>query len=294
MPEPADTVPATDRFGNASRERFTWSRRYAAGAGGVRGLLITMLGDYVRPARKPVPTSAFIDAMGRLGVEGTACRQALMRAAADGWIVAEREGRYTWWRLTPAFADFLHHGAEKIFGFTSVQTSWDRRWLVVVARAAETNRAGRHLLRTRLRWAGFGALAAGVWISTHAEQVKEAETILREAEVFEESQILLSEFLAGGDLATLVRQAWDLDTMEHEYESFIATYTRQPTADPIARLTQLVHAWRQFALQNPALPKEVLPTGWIGTRAASLFQRQHAKWLADATREWARISSTAR
>src|SRR5689334_2626360 len=273
MPDP-DGAPV-DRFGNASRERFAWSRRYAAGAGGVRGLLITILGDYVRLARKPVPTSAFIDAMSRLGIEATACRQALVRAAADGWVVPEREGRYTWWRLTPAFEEFLRRGAEKIFGFTTVQSSWDRRWLVVVARAAETNRAGRHLLRTRLRWAGFGALAAGVWISSHAEQVKEAEVILREAEVFEESQILLSEFLAGGDLATLVRQAWDLDTMEREYEDFITTYTRQPTADPLARLTQLVHAWRQFALQNPALPKEVLPPGWVGTRAAGLFHRQH-------------------
>ena len=73
----------------------------------MRGLLITILGDYVRTVGKPVPTSAFIDVMTRLGVEGTACRQALIRAAADGWIVAEREGRYTWWRLTPAFADFL-------------------------------------------------------------------------------------------------------------------------------------------------------------------------------------------
>ncbi|MFC6083979.1 hypothetical protein [Sphaerisporangium aureirubrum] len=32
---------------------------------------------------------------------------------------------------------------------------------VVLARVAETNRAGRHLLRTRLRWSGFGNPAPG-------------------------------------------------------------------------------------------------------------------------------------
>jgi phenylacetic acid degradation operon negative regulatory protein len=260
----------------------------------VRGLLITVLGDYVRPARQPAPTSAFIDAMGRLGVEETACRQALIRAAADGWIIAKREGRYTWWQLSPAFEQFLNTGAQRIFGFTATQLDWDRRWLVVVARAAETNRAGRHLLRTRLRWGGFGSLAPGVWITTHTDRFKDAEFVLQEAEVLAESQIFLSEYLAGGDPATLVRQSWDLDDVEREYEAFIEAFTRQPSTDPIVRVTQLVHAWRRLTLLDPALPRELLPSGWIGTRAVKLFQRQHGKWLPDATREWGRITRQAR
>src|SRR6266540_3096452 len=138
-PEPPEPALPTGRFGSASPERFVWSRRYAAGMSGVRGLLITVLGDYVRPARQPAPTSAFIDVMSRLDVEETACRQALIRAAADGWLVTRREGRFTWWQLTPAFEQFLNLGAEKIFGFTATQPDWDRRWLVVVTRAAETN-----------------------------------------------------------------------------------------------------------------------------------------------------------
>lgn len=292
--EPSDPVPPAGPFGNASQERFVWSRRYAAGVGGVRGTLITVLGDYVRPARQPAPTSAFIDVMARLGVEESACRQALIRAAADGWLVTEREGRFTWWRLSPAFEQFLDQGAEKIFGFTATQPDWDRRWLVVVTRAAETNRAGRHLLRTRLRWGGFGSLAPGVWITTHTDRVQLVELLFQEAGVHEDSQIFLSEYLAGGDVATVVRQAWDLDEIEREYEEFLATFTRQPSSDPLVRVTQLVHAWRPLALLDPALPRELLPAEWIGARAAKLFHRQHAKWLPDATREWGRISKQAR
>jgi hypothetical protein len=82
----------------------------AAGVGGVRGQLITVLGDYLLPSGRSAPTSAFIDALGRFGVEEAACRQALIRAAADGWLVAERAGRFTWWRLTPAFEGFLTMG----------------------------------------------------------------------------------------------------------------------------------------------------------------------------------------
>jgi phenylacetic acid degradation operon negative regulatory protein len=291
MAEPAD---AASPFGAASKERFVWSRRYAAGLGGVRGLLITVLGDYVRPARQAAPTSAFIDVMARLGVEETACRQALIRATADGWLVTRREGRFTWWQLSPAFEQFLNLGAEKIFGFTATQPDWDRRWLVVVTRAAETNRSGRHLLRTRLRWGGFGALAPGVWISTHTDRVSTVELLLQEAGVQEDSQIFLSEYLAGGDPVALVRQAWDLDDVEREYEEFLTAFARQPSDDPLVRLTQLVHAWRRLALLDPALPKELLPAEWIGARAVKLFHRQHAKWLPSATREWGQISRHAR
>jgi phenylacetic acid degradation operon negative regulatory protein len=294
MPEPSGTDQSAGPFGSASEQRFAWSRRYAAGAGGVRGLLITVLGDYVRTSGKPAPTSAFIDVMQRLGVEETACRQALIRATADGWLITHREGRFTWWRLSPAFEQFLNLGAQRIFGFTATQPDWDGHWLVVVARAAETNRAGRYLLRTRLRWAGFGSLAPGLWISTHTDRLAEAQFILREAQVHDECQIFRSEYLAGGDVMSVVREAWDLDSIEREYEEFLAAFTRPPSDDPIVRLTQLVHAWRRLALLDPALPPALLPAKWTGARAATLFRRQHARWLPDAIREWARITNQAK
>jgi phenylacetic acid degradation operon negative regulatory protein len=284
MSEPPGT------FGAVSEERFVWSRRYAAGTGGVRGLLITVLGDYVRPSRQAAPTSAFIDVLGRLGVEETACRQALSRAAADGWLVAEREGRYTWWRLSPAFEQFLDLGAQRIFGFTATQPDWDHRWLLVLARTVEANRSGRHLLRTRLRWAGFGSPAPGTWISTHADRIAEAEFVLHEAGMHEQAQLFVSEYAGGSDVRELVRQAWDLDEVEREYEAFLTAFARQPSTDPLVRLTKLVHAWRRLPLIDPALPAELLPTPWIGVRAVKLLHRQHANWLPAATREWARVS----
>lgn len=256
----------------------------------MRGLLITVLGDYVRPAGKAAPTSAFIDILGRLGVAETASRQALTRAAADGWLIAQRRGRYTSWRLSPAFEQFLNAGAERIFGFTATQPAWDGQWLVVVTRLPESNRAGRHLLRTRLRWAGFGSPAPGVWISTHTERVKDVEALLTEAGAYEDSQVFRSEHLAGGDLPALVRQAWNLTDIDEAYEGFLTEFARQPSPDPLVRLTRLVHTWRRLLLGDPALPRELLPAGWSGIRAVRLFHRQHARWIPAATREWQRIS----
>ncbi|MEO3813736.1 PaaX family transcriptional regulator C-terminal domain-containing protein [Sphaerisporangium sp. B11E5] len=286
--------PATPPFGNASEGRFVISRRYAAGAGGVRGLLITVLGDYVRPAGRAAPTSAFIDVLGRLGAEEDASRQALTRAAADGWIVPEREGRYTWWRLTPAFQHFLDIGAQRIFGFTATQPGWDGRWVVVLARVAETNRAGRHLLRTRLRWSGFGNPAPGVWVSTHTARAAAITPILEEAGVCEESQIFLAEHLGGGEPSALVRQAWDLGEIEGQYDAFLTAFTDPSSDDPLVRFTSLVHAWRVLPLTDPGLPEELLPPDWIGARAAALFRRRRAEWEPPALQEWERISREAR
>ncbi|MEO3925533.1 PaaX family transcriptional regulator C-terminal domain-containing protein [Micromonosporaceae bacterium B7E4] len=257
-------------------------------------MLITVLGDYVRPARRPAPTSAFIDALGRFGVEETTCRQGLNRAAADGWLVRSVVGRHTWWGLSPACEQFLNLGAERIFSARISQPGWDHRWLVVLARAAETNRAGRHLLRTRFRWGGFGNPAPGIWISTRTDRVTEVEQVLREAGVHEEAQIFRSEYLAGGDPSTLVRQAWDLDEVAREHEAFVSEFTGPPSDDPIVRVTGLVHAWRQILLIDPALPEELLPPGWIGFRAAELFHRRHAEWEPAASREWERISRQPR
>jgi phenylacetic acid degradation operon negative regulatory protein len=261
------------------------SRRYAAGAGSARGLLFTVLGEFVLPAGGSALTSAFIDALGRLGVEEKACRQALMRTAADGLLVAERHGRRTLWRLTRAAERFLTEGAERIYGFQATQPEWDGRWLIVLARVPETERAARHLLRTQLTWAGLGSPSPGVWIGTHVDRAAEAERVLGEAGV-PDGQIFLAEHHGGGPLSLMVRQAWDLDAVEERYEEFLAEFARPPSADPLIRTVQLVHAWRRFPLIDPALPAQLLPARWSGVRAAKLFARRRAEWHDAAQAEW--------
>src|ERR1700734_3855379 len=130
-------------------------RRHAAGTESARSVLFTVLGELVLPTGGQAWTSAFIDVLGRLGIEEKAARQALMRTAADNWLSSERVGRRTVWRLTPAAERLLRDGTERIFSFTAVAGDWDGRWTIVIARTPETERAARHMIRTRLRWAGF-------------------------------------------------------------------------------------------------------------------------------------------
>jgi phenylacetic acid degradation operon negative regulatory protein len=262
------------------------SRRHAAGAGGARGLLFTVLGEFARPAGRPTPTAAFLDLFGRLGIEEKAGRQALMRTAADGWLTGDRQGRRTLWSLSASAEAMLTEGAERIYGFRAAQDAWDGRWLLVLARVPEAERSARHLLRTRLSWAGFGSPAPGVWISTHLDRAAEAERVLDEAGIRKDAQLFLAERHGGGELAAQVRQAWDLDAIEEGYEGFLADFARAPSPDPLVRVVRLVHAWRRFPQVDPALPTELLPARWSGTRAAALFRRQHARWREAAGAAW--------
>jgi phenylacetic acid degradation operon negative regulatory protein len=273
-------------------------RRHTTGTDSARSVLFTVLGELVRPAGGEAWTSAFIDVLGRLGVEEKAARQALMRTAADGWLSSERIGRRTVWRLTPAAERLLRDGTERIFGFTAVAEGWDGQWTIVIARTPETERSARHVLRTRLRWAGFGNVMPGVWLSPRSDRGDEVQQILTDAGP-PDGYLFTAEYLGGSTLATMVSNAWDLDELARGYDDFITAFTGAAFtgtaftgaagADPLARVVDLVHAWRRFPWIDPGLPAQFLPSPWSGTAAADLFVRLHAQWAGDAIAEWKQL-----
>ena len=263
-------------------------RRHAAGGESARGVLFTVLGELVLPTGGEAWTSAFIDVFGRMGVEEKAARQALMRTAADNWLSSERVGRRTVWRLTPAAERLLQDGTERIFGFTAVAADWDRQWTIVIARTPETERAARHMLRTRLRWAGFGNVMPGVWLSPRSDRGDEVRQILDEARL-PDGYLFTAEYQGGSSLAAMVGHAWDLGELAREYDEFITVFSGAVSPDPLGRVIDLVHAWRRFPWIDPGLPAQFLPVPWSGTAAAGLFARLHAQWADEAIAEWKQL-----
>ena len=266
----------------------TLLRRHAAGTESARSLLFTILGELVLPTGGEAWTSAFIDALGRLGVEEKAARQALMRTATDSWLSSERVGRRTVWRLTPASERLLRDGTERIFGFTAVAEDWDGQWTVVLARTPETERATRHLLRTRLRWAGFGTIMPGVWLSPRGDRGAEVREILAEAGL-PDGYLFAAEYQGGGAVTAMVGQAWDLGELARGYDEFIGTFGGPPGPDPLVRVIDLVHAWRRFPWIDPGLPAQFLPAPWTGSEAAKLFARRHCEWANEAIGAWKQL-----
>jgi phenylacetic acid degradation operon negative regulatory protein len=268
----------------------TLSRRHAAGAPSARGLLLTLLGEFVLTGGETAWTSAVLAAFARLGIEEKATRQALMRTAASGWLDAEKVGRRTRWQLTPSAQRMLTDGADRIYSFTGQAESWDGRWLLVYVRIPESDRQARHVVRSRLSWAGFGSLGAGVWISPHPDREAEAVGVLREAGVAEDAHVFVASRSGLADVHVMVAAAWDLSAIEERYEQFIDEFRVTAPADVLARQVELVHAWRRFPSVDPVLPRELLPARWSGLTAAELFADRHQRWSDDARKEWKRLN----
>jgi phenylacetic acid degradation operon negative regulatory protein len=254
-------------------------------------MLFTLLGEFVLPTDGVAWTSAVLAAFARLGVAEKATRQALMRTANAGWLSAERVGRRTRWLLTPAARKLLTEGANRIYTFGPAP-AWDGRWVLVQARIPESDRRARHVVRTRLAWAGFGSLGPGLWISPHASRETEAIRVLREAGAAADAHVFVATRTGLSDTREMVATAWDLPEIEAEYEQFVAEF-RVPgvPADVLLRQLELVHAWRRFPALDPSLPRELLPPRWTGIKAAELFADRHQRWLPDARREWKRLNT---
>jgi phenylacetic acid degradation operon negative regulatory protein len=283
-------MPATRSSAVAAADPApTLSRRHAAGAPSARGLLFTLLGEFVLPADGTAWTSAVLAALARLGIEEKTTRQALMRTAASGWLTAEKVGRRTRWRLTASTQKMLTDGADRIYSFTGLAEGWDGRWLLVYARIPESDRRARHVVRSRLSWAGFGSLGAGLWISPRPDRENEALSVLREAGVAD-AHVFVARRSGLADVQAMVAAAWDLGAIEEQYEAFIEEFRVTAPADVLARQIELVHAWRRFPSIDPVLPRELLPPRWNGLTAARLFADRHQRWSDAAEQEWKHLN----
>ena len=271
----------------------TLSRRHAAGAPSARGLLFTLLGEFVLPGGGTAWTSAVLASFARLGIEEKTTRQALMRTAASGWLDPEKVGRRTRWRLTASAQKMLTEGADRIYSFTGPGESWDGRWLLVYARIPERDRRARHVVQSRLTWAGFGSLGAGLWISPHPDREAEAISVLREAGVAADAHVFVARRSGLADVQVMVAAAWDLGAIEDRYEEFIEEFRATAPSDVLARQVEIVHAWRRFPSIDPVLPRELLPARWSGLKAARLFADRHQRWSGDAKQEWKRLNDPA-
>ena len=267
------------------------SRRHAAGAESARGLLFTVLGEFVLPTGGAAWTSAFIDVLGRLGVEEKATRQALMRTAADGWLAAERVGRRTRVAAHPGGRAAAHRGHRADLRLhRRAPPDWDGRWLLVLARAPETDRAARHLLRTRLTWAGLGSAGAGS-VDQPARRAgrRGASGCWPRPACWPSAQVFVAEHAGRGDLAAMVRQAWDLAGIEAGYRG-VPGRVRRPR--PATRWP----GWSSWCTPGAGsrgstrcCRRRCCRRGGAGA-AAALFRRRHAAWSAAAAADWTRLA----
>jgi len=254
-----------------------------------RAYLLITLGEYILADEGAGAwTQTIVDALALLDFEERAARQAIARAAAAGWLAAERNGRRVRWRLTPAGREYLTAARQRLFA-PGPESDWDGDWLVLLLTVPENQRKLRYRLRTSLEWAGFGSPGPGVWLSPHPSRASEARQVLRSLDADVQATILHARLDDPAERHRLVAQAWDVHELDDGYRSFTGEWAAAEPPSPSEAFVQrlhLVYQWRRLLLADPGLPPALLPDDWSGERARRLLLDLHARWQPLATTWW--------
>lgn len=289
------TVTPADRSSTPSVTARS-SRRREVGSGSARSLLLTVLGEFVHPRAQSVWTGTLVEALGALGVEEKAARQALTRTANEGVLTSSRHGRRVRWGLTEPGARLLEEGTRRIYGFMRERHPWDGRWLVLTVAIPEAQRQLRHRLRTRLTWLGLGSPTSGLWVTPDDGKEQAVHQVVRDLGLGRQAFAWVGPATGIGDESRLIEDAWDLDEVEGRYLDFLTGFEARRADSPreaFVAQVQIVQEWRRFPFLDPDLPSELLDHDWPGTRAAATFHDRHARWHRQAQAEWDRMDAAA-
>ncbi|WP_406693121.1 PaaX family transcriptional regulator C-terminal domain-containing protein [Saccharopolyspora sp. ID03-671] len=255
-------------------------------------MLITVLGELVHPNDQPVWTSSLLYMLVGMGIEQRTARQAINRAAASGWISAQRQGREVRWELTDSGKRLMEDGAKRVYSLHADADPWDGNWLILLVTIPDAQRSVRKSLYTALDWEGFGNPTPGVWVSPHVDRQPRAQKVIDELELRSSTLAFVGKASAIGQTEQeLVELSWDLDEVTAKYEELLIRYSGlQPApGDPLLFThVKLTNEWQRFPFMDPQLPAELLPN-WIGRRAAVLFHQLREAWYEDAQQRWREV-----
>ncbi|MEU3272811.1 PaaX family transcriptional regulator C-terminal domain-containing protein [Saccharomonospora sp. NPDC006951] len=258
----------------------TWQRPQA--------LLLNFFAAHFLGRTEAVYSGSLIDVLARVGVGEHAARSTFSRMTRRGLLERHREGKRVYLSPTEHTVDVLKEGAERVKN--AVNRDWDGHWTVLGFSLPETRRADRHLLRSRLAWAGFGPLRNGLWITPRPIDV---DRLLDGLDVAEHVNAFRATTLHPTDIHEMIAETWDLAELSTGYRGFLA---RWDIADPIpsdedvlAWQLRMHTEWTLLLRTDPGLPLEHLPADWPAVRAEHVFLRMRSLFAPAAGREVGRI-----
>lgn len=259
-------------------------------------LVFTLFGEYLLERSDSVWVGSLIALLEPFGLSEGGVRTVLSRMAKKGWLSSERSGRSSFYALTNRGRVLLEEGQARIY-HPSWDRDWDGQWFLLAYSIPQKARSVRDRLRDRLAWLGFGSIGNGLWISP-----RDVETDVRELSerMGLESHLLCFRARPASALTDqeLVERCWDLNALNQRYHEFTTRWTAllgetlQPGAVSAEKMDarafvlrfELIHEFRRFPLEDPFLPRALLPEPWAGDPATTVFRDLHDRLVGPADR----------
>jgi phenylacetic acid degradation operon negative regulatory protein len=260
-----------------------------------RSLIVTIFGDSVAPYSDGIWLGDLFALMAPFGANERLVRTSVFRLTEEGWLVARRDGRRSYYTLAPHGRRRFQTAYDRVY---KAAAAWDGTWSVVVLPKTEHGVPERVELRRELEWEGFGQLAPGVFLRPAADTsalrgVLDELGLAQRAVVFEARDVS-----PGGATGDLVAQCWDLEDVTVAYRRFIDRY-----APPLELLDDgadlspeqafvvqslLIDTFRRVTIHDPRLPPTLLPPDWPGQAAYQICQRLYRRTVGPAREHLAR------
>ncbi|MBT2527875.1 PaaX family transcriptional regulator [Streptomyces sp. ISL-99] len=275
-----------------------------------RSLIVSLYGAYGRTpggGGEPMPVAELIRLLAAVGVDAPSVRSSVSRLKRRGLLVAARtpEGA-AGYALSDDAQQLLDDGDRRIYEHPAPRLS--DGWVIAVFSVPESERAKRHVLRSRLARLGFGSAAPGVWIAP-ARLYEETRHTMERLQLSPYVDLFRGEHLGFAATQEAVARWWDLTAIAKQHEQFLDLHepvlrswvAREklgagpggpPPPDPEHAYRDYLLAldsWRRLPYADPGLPTELLPSDWPGARSAAVFADLHAR-LRDAGAEFVRKS----
>ncbi len=235
-----------------------------------QAIMLTFCAHYMLRRDEAVYSGSLIEVLGRVGISEHAARSTLSRMSARGLLERHRSGKRVYFALTDQAVAVLEEGGRRLG--RAINRDWDGTWTLLGFSLPETRRAERHLLRSRLTWAGFGLLQSGLWIAPHAVDVGR---LLRGLDVVDHVKAFRASALPPSQVSDMIADAWDLGEIARGYRDFLRRWDGpEPppgAADPLSHQLLMAAEWLLLIRQDPRLPLRHLPADWPAVRAEQLF-----------------------
>jgi len=212
-------------------------------------LIITFFGDAVVPRGGRVSSETISKLMSHMGVEAGAVRTALSRLTKDGWLLREKKGRRTFYRLVESHAADVSQASDQIYASITLGDEASR-WVLVTLPAR--NQTALSMLREDL---------GGLMVDERTFLIDRlSESACRKIEEHD-------GLMVDGDAGPLPNWIHGLvctddDRDEHQIiqelahgilDSEVDSGKRFDPLDAAAMQCLLIHVWRRFILARPPL-----------------------------------------
>ena len=243
-------------------------------------LIMTVFGDCVYHHGGIISLASLIQLMDNFGFNERSVRTAVFRLVQNGWLVSEKIGRTSYYRVTENSRQRFVQADAKIYNFNHME--WDKKWDLVLLSSVELD--NKLTLKKELEWLGFANIASNVMAYPGCGHLK-LQNLLLNLKMTEQVVLFEAETLHfwQGSYPTVKKMVeinWPIQELHARYDKFIRDFREfmnlvesSDNLDAVQAFQLrilLIHQYRRILLKDPDLPHELLPTNWLSLNARNL------------------------